>query len=226
MVYFATCACVDYFGGILQRLPELESLPVFLLHGKQVPKARTAVHTAFRDASQGVLVCTDIAARGLDIPHVDWVVQVDPPTDPSAFVHRCGRTARLGKEGNALVLLHPAEDTYVEFLRIRHVPLAVRPAFPLPPQSMLPRLRALARADRDLYEKGNLAFVSFIRAYKEHQCSYIFQLKQLDLGRLALGFGLLHLPAMPEIKSKKARIDAFVPCGGFFVVVVVVCRAK
>ncbi len=96
MLYFSTCACVDYFGLVLQRLPELAHLPVLQLHGKCPPKARTAVFEHFRDLSNGVLVCTDIAARGLDIPNVDWVVQFDPPTDPAAFVHRCGRTARIG----------------------------------------------------------------------------------------------------------------------------------
>ncbi len=49
------------------------------------------------------------------------VVQPDPPTDPAAFVHRCGRTARIGKQGNALVFLLPSEDAYVDFLHIRQV---------------------------------------------------------------------------------------------------------
>lgn len=58
-------------------------------------------------------MCTDVAARGLDIPDVDWVVQIDPPQDPKCFAHRCGRTARLGKDGKAIVFLTPKEDTYV-----------------------------------------------------------------------------------------------------------------
>ena len=56
----------------------------------------------------GILICTDILSRGIDIDDVDWVVQYDPPKVASSFVHRCGRTARSGREGNAIIfyILH------------------------------------------------------------------------------------------------------------------------
>ena len=68
--------------------------------------------------------------------------------------------------------------------------------------SLTPKVHALAIADRDLYSKGILAFVSYVRGYKEHQCSYIFQASKLKYGGLASGFGLLHLPKMPELRGK------------------------
>jgi ATP-dependent RNA helicase DDX55/SPB4 len=69
-------------------------------------------------------VCTDIMARGIDIEDVDWVVQYDSPKLASQFVHRCGRTARSGREGNALIILLPNEDCYVKFILInQQVPL-------------------------------------------------------------------------------------------------------
>ena len=64
-----------------------------------------------------------MAARGLDIPNVKWIVQYDPPQDPSTFVHRVGRTARMGRAGSALVLLLPHEEPYVAFLKLRKVGL-------------------------------------------------------------------------------------------------------
>ncbi|VDP93014.1 unnamed protein product [Echinostoma caproni] len=57
-------------------------------------------------------------ARGVDIPKVSWVLQCDPPTSTNAFVHRCGRTARCGAEGRALLFLSPNEVAYVNFLEI------------------------------------------------------------------------------------------------------------
>ena len=64
-------------------------------------------------------MCTDVAARGLDIPDVQYIIQYDPPQDPSTFVHRVGRTARMGRAGRALVMLLPHETPYVDFLRLR-----------------------------------------------------------------------------------------------------------
>lgn len=79
---------------------------------------------AFFLTTRGILLCTDILSRGIDIEDVDWVVQYDPPKFASSFVHRCGRTARSGRAGEALLYLLPNEDCYVQFLNInQHVPL-------------------------------------------------------------------------------------------------------
>jgi ATP-dependent RNA helicase DDX55/SPB4 len=66
-----------------------------------------------------VLLSTDVAARGLDLPAVRWIIQYDPPTEPQEYVHRAGRTARLGRRGDALLFLTPDEVGYVEFLAQR-----------------------------------------------------------------------------------------------------------
>lgn len=87
-------------------------------------RQREAALEDFRKAPSGCLLCTDVAARGLDVPDVHWVLQMDPPQDPNAFVHRVGRTARLGRDGSALALLLPAEaEQYPHFLALRKVPL-------------------------------------------------------------------------------------------------------
>lgn len=70
-----------------------------------------------------VLLCTDVAARGLDFPNVEDVIQLDPPTDPATFVHRVGRTGRFGKTGRATLLLLPRETAYADYWRVRHAPL-------------------------------------------------------------------------------------------------------
>jgi len=62
--------------------------------------------------SPAILLCTDVAARGLDLPDVDAVIQFDPPVDPRQFSHRAGRTARAGKSGRAWVLLSEKEADY------------------------------------------------------------------------------------------------------------------
>ncbi len=66
-----------------------------------------------------MLLCTDIAARGVDFPAVDWVVQVDIAEDVNTYVHRVGRTARYKAKGNALMFLMPSEEALIQKLQTR-----------------------------------------------------------------------------------------------------------
>jgi len=71
-----------------------------------------------KNAERGILLSTDVAARGLDIPGVDWIIQFDPPDDPKDYIHRVGRTARgLNGKGQALLFLLPSEKRFLQFLR-------------------------------------------------------------------------------------------------------------
>ncbi|KAJ6777685.1 RNA HELICASE [Salix koriyanagi] len=73
----------------------------------------------FCKAEKGILLCTDVAARGLDIPAVDWIVQFDPPDEPKEYIHRVGRTARgEGAKGNALLFLIPEELQFLRYLKV------------------------------------------------------------------------------------------------------------
>ena len=75
---------ISYFELMLMRLafPQID-LPVLSLHGKMKQQKRTNTFFEFCNSSQGILICTDVAARGLDIPAVDYIVQLDPPDDVS-----------------------------------------------------------------------------------------------------------------------------------------------
>lgn len=206
MVFFSTCACVDYFSKCLEQI--LKKFQIMAIHSKMKGK-RNTIFSTFRKQKSGVLVCTDVMARGVDIPDVNWVVQYDPPSSASAFVHRCGRTARIGNTGNALVMLLPSEDAYVKFIEINQkVPLQELPNLKDAPETCTV-MQTLAVNDRAVYEKGLRAFVSYIQSYAKHECNMILRLKDLDFGKLAQGFGLLHLPKMPELKGKK--VLTFVP---------------
>lgn len=198
MVFFGTCAGVDYFGTILKSL--LKS-PVILIHGKRKKGKRENAFENFRQAKEGILVCTDVMARGVDIPDVDWVVQFDPPSSASAFVHRCGRTARIGHKGNALLILMPNEEAYVDFLRINQKAPVDPMQEVITTTNFTPKIKEMAKADRNLYEKGMKAFVSYVQSYTKHECRYLLRVKDLDFGGLATGFGLLKIPLMPELKG-------------------------
>jgi ATP-dependent RNA helicase DDX55/SPB4 len=116
IIYFSTCAAVDHFFHALPLLLPASTV-LHSLHGHLAPAARTRALAAFAGAGKAgethVLLATDVAARGLDLPRVDAVLQFEPPTDPRAFAHRVGRTARAGAAGRAWVLLGPREAGYV-----------------------------------------------------------------------------------------------------------------
>ena len=82
------------------------------LHGDMQQEQRESTMKSFRDNKFAVLIATDVAARGLDLPRVDLVIQAAPPTDIDAFIHRAGRTGRAGRLG-VCVLLHTAKDEYI-----------------------------------------------------------------------------------------------------------------
>ncbi|XP_073104473.1 DEAD-box ATP-dependent RNA helicase 18 isoform X2 [Elaeis guineensis] len=196
--------------GLHIELAVLKGCPLIPLHGRMKQIAREKALASYTALSSGILLCTDVAARGLDIPGVDWIVQYDPPQDPNVFVHRVGRTARIGRQGSAVIFLLPKEDAYVEFLRLRRIPLKERECFS-DALNIIPQIRSAAKEDRDVMEKGLKAFVSYIRAYKEHHCSYIFRWKELEIGKLAMGYGLLQIPSMPEVKHHSLSVDGFSP---------------
>ncbi len=120
IVFFSSCNCVKYYSELLNYI----DLPVLDLHGKQKQQKRTNTFFEFCNAKHGTLICTDVAARGLDIPAVDWIVQFDPPDDPRDYIHRVGRTARGATgTGKSLMFLQPNEVGFLSHLKEARVPL-------------------------------------------------------------------------------------------------------
>lgn len=120
IVFFSSCNCVKYHAELLNYI----DLPVLELHGKQKQQKRTNTFFEFCNAKQGTLICTDVAARGLDIPAVDWIIQFDPPDDPRDYIHRVGRTARgADGKGRSLMFLQPSEVGFLKHLKEARVPV-------------------------------------------------------------------------------------------------------
>jgi ATP-dependent RNA helicase DDX55/SPB4 len=207
IVYLSTCAAVDYFQALLPAI--LPSAMILVpLHGKHPATVRQKNFIRFTSsAAPAVLLTTDVAARGLDIPLVDLVVQIDPPSDPKVFLHRCGRAGRAGRKGLSLLFLQPGkEEDYVSFLEIRMTPIErlTQPDISVAPSDaarVTSLFRVMVRKDRALHDKSQKAFVSWTRSYSKHQASSIFRLSDLDWSDLAEGWGLLKMPKMPELKK-------------------------
>ncbi|ORY60085.1 P-loop containing nucleoside triphosphate hydrolase protein [Pseudomassariella vexata] len=207
IIFLSTCAAVDYFQNLLPSvLPD--GFALIPLHGKHQDQVRRKNLEKYLKSTQPtVLLCTDLAARGLDIPQLDLVVQIDPPSDPSNFLHRAGRAGRAGRKGLAVVFLQPGkEEEYVPFLEIRKTPISplTHPEITISDSeadAVTERFRDIVRQDRALHDKAQKAFVSFVRAYGKHTASSIFRVADLDWADLGRSFGMFRLPKMPELKN-------------------------
>lgn len=215
MIFFPTCACVEYWYEVLPFL-----LPAgtkcLALHGK-MKSGRFKVLEQFKQASCAILLCTDVLARGVDIPEMNWVLQWEPPSSAAAFVHRVGRTARQGHHGNALIMIQSSEDAYVSFLE-RNQNVSLTKVNDVGTNDEIVNLANKFREiihrkqldNRAIFDKANRAFVSHIRAYSKHECSFILRVTDLNLGKIASCYGLLKMPFMPEIKQNDSCETDFI----------------
>ncbi|KAF7533127.1 hypothetical protein G7054_g7376 [Neopestalotiopsis clavispora] len=185
IVFFSSCACVKYHSELLNYI----DLPVLDLHGKQKQQKRTNTFFEFSNAKQGTLLCTDVAARGLDIPAVDWIVQFDPPDDPRDYIHRVGRTARANTKGRSLMFLQPSEAAFLGHLKQARVPVS---EFEFPANKIIniqSQLEKLVSQNYYLHQSAKDGFKSYIHAYASHSLRSVFDVSKLDLKKVAKSFG-------------------------------------
>ncbi|TKA76922.1 ATP-dependent RNA helicase HAS1 [Friedmanniomyces simplex] len=193
IVFFSSCNSVKYYSELLNYI----DLPVLDLHGKQKQQKRTNTFFEFCNAKHGTLICTDVAARGLDIPAVDWIVQFDPPDDPRDYIHRVGRTARgaTGK-GKSLMFLQPSEVGFLSHLKEARVPLV---EFEIPAKKIVDiqsQLEALIGKNYYLNKSAKDGYRSYLQAYASHSLRSVFNVNALDLKKVAKSFGF---PTPPRV---------------------------
>ena len=135
-------------------------------------------------------LCTDVAARGWDIPAVDWIVQFDPPDDPVEYIHRVGRTARgASGKGRALLLLTPHETPFLQYLHKAGVALQEFEFASHKIANVQPQLERVIESNYYLNRAARDAFRSYLLAYASHGNRAIFNVHQLDLQGVGTAFG-------------------------------------
>uniref|UniRef100_A0A669BH59 ATP-dependent RNA helicase n=1 Tax=Oreochromis niloticus TaxID=8128 RepID=A0A669BH59_ORENI len=186
MVFFSSCMSVKFHYELLNYI----DLPVMAIHGKQKQTKRTTTFFQFCNADSGILLCTDVAARGLDIPEVDWIVQYDPPDDPKEYIHRVGRTARgIDGRGHALLILRPEELGFLRFLKQAKVPLSEFEFSWSKISDIQSQLEKLIEKNYYLHKSAQEAYKSYVRAYDSHSLKQIYNINTLNLPMVALSFG-------------------------------------
>lgn len=179
---------------------------VLMLHGQMKHRQRLATFSAFNEWPTGVLFCTDVAARGLDIPHVSWILQYDPPLDPTEYVHRIGRTARAGNVGNSLIFLTPEESRFIKYLTNFGIQME---AYPVPEK--LPRIQEklehVLQLDPVVAKSATFAFRAHVGAYQSHILKETFDVHSIDLDGLAKAFALTSTPniSLPNTSAEEKQ---------------------
>lgn len=203
ILYVSTRAGVDYWNHVL---PTILGVAVYPLHGDHKAAIRMKNLQRFRDSLlPAILLTTDVLARGIDIPDIDLVVQLDPPKQPKDFIHRCGRTGRAGKRGMAITFLSEgAEEDYIKYLKLQDVTLEPYPSAPSlsdeDASETTTAIHEILTVKRELHDRSQKAFVSWIQAYSKTLPSDIFNVRKLDWAETGRAWGLLRWPKMPELK--------------------------
>ncbi|XP_057607447.1 ATP-dependent RNA helicase DDX18-like [Chionomys nivalis] len=213
MVFFSSCMSVKYHYELLNYI----DLPVLAIHGRQKQNKRTTTFFQFCNADSGILLCTDVAARGLDIPEVDWIVQYDPPNDPKEYIHRVGRTARgLNGRGHALLILRPEELGFLRYLKQSKVPLNQFDFSWSKVSDIQSQLEKLIEKNYFLHKSAQEAYKSYIRAYDSHSLKQIFDVNNLNLPQVALSFGFKVPPFVDlNVSSHDGKLKKRGGGGGF-----------
>ncbi|KAL0239094.1 hypothetical protein PCE1_004785 [Barthelona sp. PCE] len=207
MVFFSSCASVKYHYELFNYAYKDDTCNFYQLHGQMKQKRRTSTFFEFCNTDRGVLMCTNVAARGLDFPDVDWIVQYDPPADIRDYIHRVGRTARAGKAGKAIVFLMPHETGFLELLKQKNIDLVKYELNEKLPVKLGEYLKDMVSESYALSKSATDSYRSFILAYNSHSFKSIFDINALDLASISESF-LLNVPpnvSLPAYNKKQQR---------------------
>lgn len=207
----------------------LNSTPlIHKLHGSLAQPVRTLTLSSFANCkTSAILFCTDVAARGLDLPNVDLIIQFDPPFSPDDHLHRIGRTARAGREGRAIIFLLPGpEEGYVDLVLKKgtregqlvrsELDEVIRKGFGSDNERKREwednatewhlQVERWLMDDPKVGQLAAKAWGSHIRAYTTHVGSEkaIFNHRSLHYGHLAKSFGLRDKPTAIKVPRNEA----------------------
>lgn len=243
IVFVSTCDSVDFHTTMFKKAKwpkpsankakSVDNLfcavdGIFSLHGNIKQSERVETISKFSNATSAILFCTDVAARGLNLPTVQWIIQYDPPTETRDYVHRVGRTARSGNQGNSLLFLMPSETDYLQILKKHDLaPTALslentliecaakgefqksntKQVHKIVHGELQYRFEQCVLADENLFGIACQAFHSFVRSYATHSSDTksIFQVRGLHFGHVAKSFGLRETPGSSVIGKQSKQ---------------------
>lgn len=203
LVFLNSCKQVRYFYEVFKRLKL--GMTFLDLHGKQKQNKRTNIFYSFLQKKNTVLFATDVASRGVDFPHVDWVIQLDCPENVQTYIHRVGRTARYKSKGNSILMVNPKEEKFIDILNNKNISIKKIKINQSKLVNLQPIIRSILSENSDLIYLAQKSMGSYIKSVYLQNDKEIFDINSIDIQKLALSYGLVN---MPELKiMKKSQND-------------------
>ncbi|KAL7549216.1 hypothetical protein ACHAWF_012506 [Thalassiosira exigua] len=205
IIFFSSCSQVRHVWSIFCTLQP--GVPLMAIHGKLKQETRTKLYFDFLRRPHAVLFATDVAARGLDFPNVDWVVQADCPEDVAMYIHRVGRTARYTAGGKALLMVLPQEEEGMT-KSLKEAKIKVKTCSMNPNKAVLVSKKAAAvvAASPDMNLLAKKAFKSYLRSVHLMPNKAVFpDVTNLPLEEYATSLGLASAPTVRFLKKLKSR---------------------
>ncbi|CAH8364036.1 unnamed protein product [Eruca vesicaria subsp. sativa] len=191
MVFFSTWKSTKFHADLFRYI----KIDCLAIYGAMDQSKRTSTFFQFVKQETGVLLCTNVGARGLDFPHVDWIVQYDPPDNYTEYIHRVGRTARgEGAKGQALLVLTPAELEFIQILKDAKIPVQEHEFEEAKLLNVQAFLEKMISENSALSVSGKEAYKSYIAGYDSHSMKDVFDARRLDLKDVAASFGFTSPP--------------------------------
>jgi ATP-dependent RNA helicase DDX10/DBP4 len=203
IVFLSSCKQSRFVFEVFRRLRP--GVPLQLLHGKMRQERRSLVYYDFCQKPECVLFATDVAARGLDFPGIDWVVQLDCPEDSETYIHRVGRTARFRSAGHALLVLLPSEaPAFVPLLTSAKVPISETRIATSSAVSITGKIAAEVAADTELKEMAQKAMSSYVRSVLLQTNKSVFKASELPVNEYGESLGLAIVPKLKKMLNTAA----------------------
>ncbi|GAV47891.1 hypothetical protein ZYGR_0I01870 [Zygosaccharomyces rouxii] len=193
ILFTPTIKCTTLISELLHAQQDV-AVPILEFHGKKTQNVRTKMVQKFKRDRSGILVCTDVAARGLDFPDVGEVLQIGVPAIMSQYIHRIGRTARAGKTGKAVLFMSKEEVPFLQKLA-KGAQIIIKDQEDYEPD--MSTIEEFASGFTDSEELVD-ALISAIAFYRSNAKGYGFNDNRI-LGQLAGSYGSL-------LNDKEARL--------------------
>lgn len=207
LVFASTCKEVKFIFELFCRMQP--GISLLALYGNLQQLRRMKIYDDFCNKQKAVLFATDIAARGLDFPEVNWVVQFDCPEDVNTYIHRVGRTARYQKGGESLLILLPSEEAMIEQLIARKVPINKIEVNTNRMSSIQRKAEALLARDSELKETAQRAFKAYFKDVYLQKDKSVFKVNSMDKDSFAMSLGLVITPRIRFLeRSKTSQTEA------------------